>query len=73
MCIVPEDDEEDGDSLSAGAIAGIVIGGVVVLVVLAVLVVILVLFLWMRHENRSGKYKPSFDTEGVYFISILIS
>ena len=66
MCVVPEDD----DSLSGGAIAGIVIGGIVVLVVLAVLVVILVVLLWMRHDSRSGKYKPSFDTEGVYFIGI---
>lgn len=71
MYSIPEDDGND-DKLSGGAIAGIVIGSVVALVVLAVLVVILLAFLWMRHENRSGKYKPSFDTEGLYFIGIYI-
>ena len=59
MCVVPE----DNDSLSGGAIAGIVIGCVVVLVVLAVLAVILAVLLWMRYESRSGKY----NMEGVYF------
>ena len=54
----------DSDGLSDGAIAGIIIGATVAIVIVAILVVILLVCLWLRHKDRSGKFKPSYDTQG---------
>ena len=56
------------DELSDGAIAGIIIAGVVALVLLVVLVVLVVVFLMLRQKNRSGKFKPSYETQGMLTI-----
>jgi hypothetical protein len=54
---------EDDDELSGGAIAGIVITIVVALVLLVVLIVLLIMCLMLRKKNRSGKFKPSYETQ----------
>ena len=52
------------DELSGGVIAGIVIAIVVALVLLVVLVVLLIMCLMLRKKNRSGKFNPSYETQG---------
>ena len=54
------------DSLSAWAIAGIVIAAIIVLILVIILVLLLIICLWIRKKNRSGNYKPGYDTEGLW-------
>lgn len=58
--------KSSSDGLSPGAIAGIVIAIIVVAILLAVLVILLIVFLVLRRRSRSGEYKPSYDTQGMY-------
>ena len=58
--------DDDDDELSGGAIAGIVIAIVVAVVLLVVLLVLLIVCLILRKKNRSGEFKPSFETQGIF-------
>ena len=56
----------DDDSLSGGAIAGIVISVLVFFVILAVLGVLLGVWLYKQRKNKSRPSVSAFETQGIY-------